>query len=362
MSEPGLLSEDPVSGLPVAHGGPPLSGVLKAQPEDFLVEEELGFPLRGEGEHLVLRVRKRGLNTLEVAQRIAAWAGVRPLAVGFAGLKDRRAVTVQHFSVQIPGAGSPDVQSLAADGLEVLDLARHHRKLQRGGLQGNRFVLRLTDVVGGQVAAERRLEDIRTQGVPNYFGMQRFGRHASNLTGAQSLFSGRASQFKPEQRRMYVSAARSHIFNRVLAARVHDGSWNGILPGEVVLLGPDRRQLIATAPSEVLLARLAAGELDPSGPLPGRAGHCLSPEKDAARTEADVIQREQLQPWVDSLVRLEVDGDRRALRMRPAGLAWEWENDATLVLRFGLAAGSYATSLVRELMVAQPPNLRDSST
>jgi tRNA pseudouridine13 synthase len=362
--EPGqpFLPEEPVVELPNVHGRPPLSGVLRAQVRDFQVEEVLGFALRGQGEHLVLKVRKRGVNTLDAARRIAVWGDVNPSAVGFAGLKDRRAVAVQHFSVHLPDGAVPDLGALHADDLEVLDVTRHLRKLRRGNLQGNRFVLRLTDVAGPVDAAEGRLRQLAALGIPNYFGTQRFGHRASNLTGARRLICSQSGRFKPEQRRMYVSAARSHIFNRVLAARVLDGSWNELLPGEVALVGQDRREVLVRMPSDALRRRRDAWDLDPSGPLPGRAGHCLMPDGDAARLEVDVIAREGFGSWVDALNRMQVDAARRALRVQPLALTWAWEDATTLVMRFGLPAGSYATSLVRELMVVQPRNLRDSST
>lgn len=348
-----VSGDDPLAGLAFAHGAPPLSGTLRARPEDFRVEEMLGFPLRGSGEHLVLKIRKRGLNTLDVAARIAAWAEVRPVAVGFAGLKDRHAVTVQHFSVALPGQASGDPASLEGAGLEVLSVTRHHRKLRRGGLQGNRFSLNLTGLAGDRDAAEERLRRIETQGVPNYFGPQRFGRNASNLAGAQSLLQGRLRHPGPEQRRMLISAARSHVFNQVLSARVKGGSWNAALPGEVLIRAHDRRQFIAPTADAGVQSRVEDGELHPSGPLPGRPGHCLAPEGVAAHLEASAIAGAGLESWCEALTAQGLDADRRPLRVLPGGLDWTWQGERGLCLAFDLPAGSYATSVVRELMSAK---------
>lgn len=342
--------DDPVAELPCAHGGAPLSGFLKATPEDFQVEELLGFPLNGEGEHLVLHVRKRALNTMEVVQRIAHWADVPVAAIGFAGLKDRHAVAMQHFSIMLPGARHPDTGLLESDDLQVIAVTRHQRKLQRGGLKGNRFVLCLGGLRGSKADAEDRLQAIRDKGFPNYFGPQRFGNGASNLVQAQVLLSGGMKHSKSEQRRMLLSAARSHVFNQVLAARVKSGSWDRALPGEVLLLNEGGRQLLASSVSERLRVRIGDGEMHPSGPLPGRAGHCLLPEGETASFEARCIHEQHLEDWVDSLVSQGVNAERRALRSLPEGLEWRWEGDRVLILEFALAAGCYATSLVRELM------------
>ena len=347
-----LFPGDPVGCLPYAHGGPHLQGRLRARPENFRVEEILGYPLTGIGEHLVLKVEKRGLNTLEAVQRIARWAGVKPVSVGFAGLKDRNAVTVQHFSVPLSPSETASLALLQGSTLKVLDVTRHHQKLRRGQLAGNRFVLNLTSITGDPAIAEERLERIRDRGVPNYFGPQRFGNNASNLTGARSLLSGQIGNPKPEQRRMWLSAARSHVFNQVLACRVKDDSWNRALPGEVLIATRDGRQLIAPSRSSGLEARMEKAEFNPSGLLPGRSGHCLSPEGEAAECEALCIAAHSVEDWCEALSALRVDAGRRPLRVLPQALRWAWSDQHTLSLEFGLSAGSYATAVVRELMSA----------
>lgn len=345
-----LFPDDPTGHLPHAHGGPPLQGRLKARPENFRVEEVLGYPLTGIGEHLVLKVEKCGLNTLDAVQRIAQWAGVKPVAVGFAGLKDRNAVTVQYFSVALSPGEAGSLALLQDPALKVLDMTRHHQKLRRGQLAGNRFGLDLTEVAGDPAIAEERLERIGNRGVPNYFGPQRFGNHASNLTGARSLLAGKAGNPKPEQRRMWLSAARSHVFNQVLACRVKEGCWDRALPGEVLIASRDGRQLIAPSRSSDLDARIKKAEFNPSGLLPGRAGHCLSPEAEAADCEAVCIAAGGVEDWCEAVSTRGVDGDRRPLRVLPQALGWSWKDQYTLSLEFGLPAGSYATALVRELI------------
>ncbi len=346
-----VFAEDVTRELPSAYGGAPLCGRLKAEPEDFQVEE---IPLdepEDEGEHLLLGVRKRGLDSLEVARRLARHAGVHRRAVGFAGLKDRHALTWQRFSVHLPGS-VVDWASLDDDSLRISVLGRRRRKLRRGELAGNRFTLRLRAIAGDREAAETVLAACRRRGIPNYFGAQRFGRGASNLIRAQALFNRRLRRLPPEQLRMVTSAARSYLFNAVLAERVRAGEWDRALPGEVLLHAVEGRALPFSAATAELADAVAAGEWHPSGPLPGRVGHCLAPQAEAAAREAAVLARSPFPQWIDWLAGHGFDALRRALRVLPEGLDWEWEQDA-LILRFALPPGSYATALVRELMVPE---------
>jgi len=153
-----------------------LRATMRGVPEDFVVEEQLGFAATGAGEHLFLLIEKRGANTVWVAQQLARWAGVAEHAVGYAGLKDRHALTRQAFTVHLPGRKAPDLDGLAIEGVRVLASDWHQRKLPRGALRGNRFVLRLREVEGERHAIEDRLAKIAERGVPNGFGAQRFGR------------------------------------------------------------------------------------------------------------------------------------------------------------------------------------------
>jgi len=337
---------------PARAGGRPRSRArVRARPEDFEVEEVLGYGLAGEGQHVWLRVRKTGLNTEWVAGRLAAVAGVRRREVGFAGLKDRQARAVQWFSVDLAGRPEPDWRALEGEGLELLEVRRHRRKLRRGALAGNRFRLRLTDCEGDRPAIEGALERIARAGVPNYFGPQRFGRAGANLLGAWSMLVGGEPVRDRHRRGLYLSAARSLLFNRVLSRRVAEGSWARALPGEAVMLDGSRSLFTADAPDAVLEARLAALDVHPSGPLWGRGA---SP----ARGEAAALEREALvgcAPWRDGLERAGLEHARRATRVRVRGLEWRFGSGDTLELAFDLPAGSYATSVVREILV-----IRDS--
>lgn len=329
--------------LPRAHGAPVLAARLRESPEDFFVEEQPAFVPSGAGEHLLLEVEKRGMNTALAAQRIAQWAGVAESAIGYAGMKDRHAVTRQRFSVWLPKKIAPVIDSLQSGDLRVLDHAWHARKLPRGALAGNRFVLVLRGVGGEPAAIDTRLQAIADLGVPNYFGEQRFGR--GNVQQALAMFAGR--RVRREERSMLLSAARSELFNRVLAARVACGTWNTALHGEAWMLDGSRSVFGPEPFSEALQARLDTFDIHPSGPLWGqgelRSTHAARAAEEAA-LNGDTATRLRKGLELAGLAH-----ERRALRMRPRELAWRWASKETLELRFSLAPGCYATTVLREL-------------
>jgi len=332
-----------VSELPVAYGEVPLTARLRVVPEDFIVEEILGYDTDGDGEHALLWVEKRGANTDWVARELARFAEVPPMNVGYAGLKDRHAVTRQAFSVQLPGRPDPDWSTFPHAEVKVLAATRHGRKLKRGALRGNRFVLTLREVQGDREQAERVLQQIAARGVPNYFGEQRFGREGGNLAQARAMFAGR--RMDRDKRSILLSAARSQIFNGVLAARVEQGTWDTALPGEIWSLAGSRSWFGPEPFDEPLAIRLAQGDIHPSGPLWGE-GEPPSIEVVGA------LERQVAAHYADlaeGLVKARMEQDRRALRLMPKDLRWRWLDDASLELGFELPAGAYATVVVREL-------------
>ena len=339
-----MLGDD-LEKLPRAHGAPLGTARLKAEPEDFIVDEDLGFPLSGDGEHVFVRVEKRGWTTDQVARELGRHCKVRPVAVSHAGMKDRHGVTRQWFSVQMPGQEAPLELGEFRDGVRILELGRNRRKLRRGALLGNRFSLRLRELDAAPPAVHQRLARIARLGVPNYFGTQRFGRDGDNVAQARAMFAG---EFRPRSRSLrglLLSAARSALFNAVLAERVEDGSWNRLQPGELVVL--DGRQSLFAAPDiDVELRRRAMlRAVHPTGPLPGRGG--MRPEGAVAALEERVLAQGS-----DLLAGLEaagVEAARRALRLRVSDLSWHFERADVLCLSFGLSAGSYATVVVREV-------------
>lgn len=327
---------------PTAWGEPPASAELKWAPEDFEVLEQLDIQPDGEGEHLWLWLEKRGRNTADVARELAALAGVPARAVSWSGLKDRQALTRQWLSIQLPRRD--DAATWSGDGWTVLSAARHSRKLRIGTHRSNRFRLRLRRVVAQRDPVEQRLALLRDRGVPNYFGEQRFGWQRRNIDAARTWFATGMPRIDRQRRSLLLSAARSELFNQVLAGRVADGSWQRILDGEVLIL--DGRGSVFHADGDPALpARLAAGELHATGPLCGvPAG--LSPTGEAARLEQTLL--DGTQTLREGLVAAGVQAARRSLRLLPRQFGWQWRGD-DLELDFILPAGCFATVLVREL-------------
>ncbi|MEK1911609.1 MAG: tRNA pseudouridine(13) synthase TruD, partial [Pseudomonas chlororaphis] len=250
---------------PRAYGEALGSAVLKATAEDFQVDEVLDIPLTGEGEHLWLWVEKRGLNTEEAARRIAKAAGVPLRTVSYAGLKDRQALTRQWFSVQLPGKADPDLSAAENDTLKILKLTRHKRKLQRGAHAANGFTLRLTELKADKAGIEERLQSIAKHGIPNYFGAQRFGHNGGNLVDARDWAARKALPEQRNVRSRLLSTARSYLFNRVLAARVADGSWQRAQVGDLLAF-TDSRSFFPAGEAECSDPRLAILDLHPTGP------------------------------------------------------------------------------------------------
>ncbi|TZF91043.1 tRNA pseudouridine(13) synthase TruD [Cognatilysobacter lacus] len=342
--------------LPRALGPAVLTATFRERMEDFVVEEIAGFDPSGSGEHLLLEVEKRGMNTVFAARRIAEWASVKEMAVGYAGLKDRHAVTRQRFSVHLPGRDAPDVASLESESFRVLHATRHARKLARGGLVGNRFVLTLRNVDGERAAIEARIAAIADRGVPNYFGEQRFGRAGDNVAQARAMFAGR--RVRREERSLLLSAARSELFNRVLAERVRRECWAAPLDGEVWMLD-GRRSIFGPEPfTPVLAERLAEFDIHPTGPLWGRGP--LRSEGESRALEDAVLDGPDALELRRGLEAAGLEQERRALRLRPADVGFDWRGDDVLELRFALPPGTYATCVLEALGdVAEPPRARE---
>jgi len=335
-----------VSELLFALGLPTVSGRIRTTPEDFQVVENLGFTPTGEGEHVFLRVRKRDANTAWVAGRLAVFAGVAPVAVGYAGLKDRHAVTEQWFSVQLPGRGEPDWAACGDDSFSVLESVRHNRKLKRGALQGNAFRIVIRELQGDPAVLAERLQDLARLGVPNYFGEQRFGRGGDNVAQAEAMFAGELRVKDRQRRGMYLSAARSAIFNRLLARRVQEQTWNRALPGDVMMLSGSHSVFAAPVVNDDLCRRMAALDIHPTGPLWGK-GALLSQEEVLALEQAIA---EKMPTLCQGLEQAGLKQERRALRVAITNVTVEMLAPQSAVVAFHLPAGAYATVVLRELV------------
>ncbi len=336
-----LTTVDECTQLAYAWGEPVAAAQLKSAPEDFIVEELLSFEPSGGGEHVWLHLEKRERNTADVARALARHAGVRLVDVGYAGLKDRHAVARQWFSVRSRDASDARWQRLEEQGVRVLDVSRHRHKLRRGSHAANRFVLRLREIVADAAELEQRVDRVRRYGVPNYFGAQRFGHGCANLRRAAALLQGESREPNRHKRGLYLSAARSHVFNQVLSQRVRAGTWNRAVAGDVMLLTGRHGFFTAAAVDEALSTRLARGEISPSGPLWGCGGPEIGP------VERDCL--DGLRWWTQRLEAYGMKHERRALRTCVSGLTLEWCDATSVQLSFELPRGAYATVLVREL-------------
>jgi len=327
-------------------GAPPATAVLRTTPEDFEVHEVLGFEPDAAGDHALLLIQKRNTNTEWLARNLAKFAGVKQVDVGYGGLKDRNAVTSQWFSVNLSGKTEPDWTQLESADTHVLRVTRNRRKLKRGAHHGNRFVITLRDVSGDASELEARLHAIRDHGVPNYFGEQRFGIDANNIELARALFAGEIQVGDRHRRGLYLSAARSWLFNAVLSRRVTDQRWNSALPGDALMLDGTHSFFVADVIDETLLQRLHSGDVHPTGPLWGRGE---PPVRAAARALEDNVLRDYAL-FRTGLEQAGLDQERRALRLRVEQLNWQFGPDRSLRLEFMLPSGAYATTVLRELV------------
>ncbi len=332
-----------LSVLPYAHGGPAATGKIKLKPEDFIVEEILGHDPTGEGEHVFVKIRKRGENTDYLARQIAKYAGLSKMAVSYAGMKDRHAVTTQWFSVHIPGKREVDWSGLESETVSVLEAVRHNRKLKKGALKGNRFDITVRELQGDKGLLEEKLARIKAEGVPNYFGPQRFGREGNNLTQAEDLFKGALKLRDRNLEGILLSAARSEIFNRVLARRVEAGNWNKAIEGDVFMFEGSNSFFRDELTPEIR-HRVEQQEIHPSGPLWGM-------DASAASGEASAIEEETaagLPILREGLEKARMESARRPLRLSIPDLAWDFIESNAVRLSFALPAGAYATVVLRE--------------
>ncbi len=326
------------------YGGPTGTGKIRVTAEDFVVEEYLAFEPSGAGEHVFLQIQKTDENTEFVARQLARFANVRQRDVSFAGLKDRHAVTTQWFSVWLPGKADPDWVLFETENVKVLQTIRHARKLKRGVLSGNSFKLCIKDWQGDQQKTLQQLEAIKLNGVPNYFGSQRFGHKALNIQKALELFAG--ARVGREQRSIYLSAARSFLFNHILAYRVTHQNWNKALAGDTYLFDGSHSCFKSSELDAEIMLRLDSKDIHPSGALYGKGNADVS--LDALQLESEILQA--YPKLTQGLIAAGVDNDRRALRVNVKDLHWHFVQQDCLELSFTLPAGSYATAVLREFV------------
>ncbi|OOF88926.1 tRNA pseudouridine(13) synthase TruD [Rodentibacter ratti] len=321
---------------------PKSTALLKQQCADFVVKEDLGYEMSGEGEFVALKVRKTGCNTLFVGEKLAKFAGVSERNMGYAGLKDRQAITEQWFCLQMPGQDTPDFSRFELEGVEILAVTRHHRKIRTGSLQGNHFEILLRDTQETD-ELKARLNFVENVGFPNYFTEQRFGRDGHNLTQALRWAKGEIKVKDRKKRSFYLSAARSEIFNLVVAARIEQDLAQQVLPNDIVQLNGSHSWFKADETEDLaaLQVRLNQQDILLTAPLIG--------EENLVASEIENTIVEQHNAFSPLMKQEKMKAARRPLLMRAQDFQWQFVEEG-LKLFFYLPAGSYATALIRELV------------
>ncbi|WP_057830531.1 tRNA pseudouridine(13) synthase TruD [Colwellia sp. TT2012] len=338
------------------YGKPESSGLLRSQITDFKVFEQLPFLPCGEGEHLFVHIRKTGANTLFVARELAKYFQVKEQLVSYAGLKDRFAVTEQWFGVHVPGKKAYDLDDLRIEGVEILSYQRHNKKLRTGALTGNRFELILREVSAIK-ALTTRWQKIVEQGVPNYFGEQRFGIGGGNIERALALFSGQKVKDK-KKRGMYLSAARSHIFNAVLNERIEQQCFDKVAVGDVLMLAGTQSVFHLDELDNTIKQRFVDKDIDITAPMWG-AGDLMTSNEPLV-LEQKIAQEHDA--FCQGLPRFGLKQERRRIRLTVSETAIELlsaeKGENAVKISFFLPAGCYATTILRELLNYQDMTAR----
>lgn len=339
------------------------TAIYKQSPDDFIVNEQQNINFSHQGEHLWLQVCKVNLNTHFVSKLLAKWADIPVKDVGFSGLKDRHAVTTQFFSLRLPKKVYPTISfdeflqqnPLNSDEkLQILAQYWHDKKLQRGTHKFNQFIITLHHVLGDKTAIENQLNLIKKQGVPNYFGEQRFGHDDNNLNQALALFENKLklNPKRPKDQEkisLYLSSARSEIFNAILAKRVLDNSWQTPILGDVMNLAGSQSVFVPDRIDDSIRQRLAIADIYLTGAMWG-AGE-LQSFADVAKLEQSVIDNNPTyQIFADGLAKFGLKQQRRALVLLPKDLSWQWLDVDSLQLQFSLPTGCFATTVLNCLI------------
>jgi tRNA pseudouridine13 synthase len=328
--------------LPRVYDGQLIEADLRTYSSDFKVNEVLSFEPSGSGEHLFIFVEKHDCNTDWVIRQLCKKLGLTSKQIGYAGKKDRHSVSRQWFSLHLPGV-EVSAKALNTNEFKVLQSIRHNKKLRVGSLLENQFEIILRNL-SGQVDP-LLIEKVKENGVPNYFGLQRFGIGGGNLERADLLLAGSIKIKNRNKRGMVISSARSFLFNLILAERVKANSWCLPINGDCLVLNGSRSYFHCEHPSQEELLRASNGDVHVSGVLVGKDDSEVSAESLAI--ENSILQA--YPSWCAGLKKLNVDSARRAFRVVPKNLEVSNE-DNSLKLCFSLARGCFATSVIRELV------------
>lgn len=333
------------------YGKPTSTALFKQHPDDFQVNECLGYELTGDGEHIYLYVEKTNLNTAFVAEQLAKFCKLPLRQVTYAGRKDKYAVTRQWFGIHVPGKHAFDWSAFDLEGTRILEAKRHNKKLRTGQLQGNNFVITLRDVSAPE-AIITRLTQIGNDGAPNYYGSQRFGvqriqesgevQRGGNLHMAERMINGEEIRNR-NKRSMALSALRSWLFNEGISTRLQQDKLTTILPGDVINLSGSNSIFVADNSDSTLAQRLAEKDISTTLPLWGKG-------ELGSHSAAEQLEQRIFAPYEKVTGYLASQGlkmERRAAIIWPGQLECQAQGD-TLTIRFFLPPGCFATSILRE--------------
>jgi tRNA pseudouridine13 synthase len=325
-----------------------------ATPDTFLVEELPAYLPAGEGPHTFVWIEKRDLTTLEAVARLARALGVQARDVGYAGMKDRHATTRQWLS--LPGIAPTLAAAVELDGVRVLEARCHRNKLRVGHLRGNRFEVVLSDLVAAEIGGLRaQLLDLAAHGLPNRYGRQRFGSAGDNLQIGLEILRGSRRERDVRRRKLLLSAVQSAVFNRVLDLRAASGGLCLVRLGDVLQKTDSGGSFVCEEP-ERDQARVDAGEIVPTAPLPGSRSMEPPVGSPARALEDQALADLGIGPDELAQAGRDLPGTRRpvvtSVTLGEPPIQEVGDGNTTARLRFSLPAGSYATVLLEALGVA----------
>lgn len=343
-----------VEDLAYAHNAPQGRAKFKTNTTDFIVRETLSFEPEGEGTHAYLYIEKTNTNTEWLARQLARFVGVEAKEIGYAGLKDRNAVTSQWFSINLEITDEPDWDEFQLEGINILKKTLHRKKLKRGAIRHNSFEIILRDIE--QITKDdlkNTISQIQSSGVPNYFAQQRFGHGYNNLTRAADWFNGTKKIKKRADKSMLLSAARSMVFNQMLSQRIEQTGWDKLINGDIMMLSGTHSIFSAPEIDDELRQRFHQGDIHPTAALWGRGQ--LTSENELLILEKKVA--DSLDKWCDGLEKQGLKQERRCARLFPEDLTIHFDGGTLtkaalekVTIAFSLPTGTYATAVLREIV------------
>jgi len=349
-----------VENLPTVNIKPIIKGTIRQHYSDFEVNETLSFEPRGEGEHLFLYIEKRCCNSQWVADELQRYFKLRSQDVGYAGKKDRHSISRQWFSLHLPGkvneVSQAEFDDLDNDSFRVLQSIRHNKKLRKGVIKNNHFVIKVSQLSGE--INQALLDKISTDGFPNYFGYQRFGHNGNNLVKAKQLFNNEIRVRSRNKKGLYLSAARSYLFNLMLAERINKQSWGRVLAGDCLSLSGSQSYFVCEQAEGDIKQRFNDGDIHISGWLAGsQKSEAIG---DALAHELEALENHTL--WLKGLDKARLSSARRPMRVIPNGLKMTKLESDHVIIEFSLPSGSFATSLLQELFLVNDSAIKPVST